>query len=281
MAGRRRVRWDRVALILIPLILLIVFLCVQCSGGNRSGEESSRGKATLEGTAPEVTAVTGTEPAAAGKEELLVVIDAGHGGGDSGCTNGKKDDEERLEKDDNLRLALLVRDQLKARKNVRVIMTREDDTFLKLKERCDIANEANADLFVSLHRNAAANASGVEVWINSDSSSGYDNTIDYRLAGYILSWLEDVGISYNRGIRTGFRNAENGTDSDNYYVNRNTKMPSCLVEMGFMTSDIDNQNFDRRLNEYADAIASAIVEMSEDTGLLAEKKQPEQTKEEQ
>lgn len=265
MAGKRRIRWDRVALIFIPFVLMIVFICVQCGKKPGTAEESSRGKATFEGSEPDEPIPPDDPGETDDRQFFTVVIDPGHGGRDGGCTDPT---ETRKEKDDNLRLSLLVRDYLNTYPGVRLIMTREDDTFISLSERCRIANDADADLFISLHRNAADNASGVEIWVVSDAAAqNNDNSMDYRLAGYIKDWLKEVGISYDRGIRSGFRN---DSDDDNYYVNRNTKMPSCLVEMGFMNSDTDNRNFDNRINEYADAIASAIVEMGEDTGLYTE-----------
>ena len=82
------------------------------------------------------------------QKTYTVVIDAGHGGFDS----GKVGVDGTLEKDVNLSIAKKL-EQLLIQADVNVIMTRSDDTFLKLSERCDIANEAEADYYVSLHRN--------------------------------------------------------------------------------------------------------------------------------
>ena len=75
-----------------------------------------------------------------------VVIDPGHGGSSSGAVLG-----DRQEKDDNLRLSLLVRDILVER-GYTVVMTRDGDTDVSLEDRCKIANKAKASLFVSIHR---------------------------------------------------------------------------------------------------------------------------------
>ena len=73
---------------------------------------------------------------------LLIVVDAGHGGWDNGASwNG------RLEKDDNLRLALEVQRQLLAQ-GVPVLMTRDTDVFVPLADRVQMANDANASLFI-------------------------------------------------------------------------------------------------------------------------------------
>ena len=182
------------------------------------------------------------------KKEPVVCIDAGHGGKDMGASLG-----DRLEKDDNLRLAQLVKTQLEA-KGIKTVMTREDDSYISLSDRCKKANKSKADLFVALHRNSAESGNGVEIWVNSEPSK-----TDNSLAENILNAVDKVGISKNRGVKTGYIS---GKDKD-YYVNRNTKMPSCLVEMGFITDKNDNKLFDKNLEDYAEAIAQAIYETAQ------------------
>lgn len=112
--------------------------------------------------------------------EISVCLDAGHGAHDSGAVHG-----ERLEKDDNLRLALSVREKLEA-KGVKVYMTREDDTFLSLDERCRVANKKKCTLFVALHRNSAESGNGVEMWIQNTPTD-----TDWALAENMLNALAD------------------------------------------------------------------------------------------
>lgn len=181
--------------------------------------------------------------------EISVCIDAGHGAHDSGAVNG-----ERLEKDDNLRIALLVREKLEA-KGIRVYMTREDDTFLSLEERCRFANKKKCTLFVALHRNSAESGSGVEMWIQNTPTD-----TDWALAENMLNALSDAGITKARGIKTGYAKNADG----NYYVNAHTDMPSCLAEIGFITSDQDNALFDENLDAYAQAIADGIEKTLQD-----------------
>lgn len=190
--------------------------------------------------------------------EISVCIDAGHGAHDSGAVNG-----ERLEKDDNLRLALLVRDTLET-KGIKVYMTREDDTFLSLDERCRVANKKKCTLFVALHRNSAENGSGVEMWIQNTPTD-----TDWALAENMLNALSDVGISKSRGIKTGYAKNSDG----NYYVNAHTDMPSCLAEIGFITSDKDNELFDENPDVYAAAIADGIEKTLQDMGKLPDSTQ--------
>ena len=73
------------------------------------------------------------------------------------------------------------------------------------------------------------------------------------LAENIMESLGEVGLSKNRGVKGGI--AGNG---NNYYVNKNTDMPSCLAEMGFITDDGANALFDKNLQSYAAAIADAV-----------------------
>lgn len=183
------------------------------------------------------------------RPEISVCLDAGHGGEDCGATFG-----ERLEKDDNLQLTLLVRDKLQAN-GIKVYLTREDDTFLTLEERCQIANRKRCTLFVALHRNSAQSGSGVEMWVKNTPSD-----TEWALAENMLSALEDAGISKARGVKSGYAKNADG----NYYVNAHTNMPSCLAEIGFITSDEDNALFDENLDAYADAIAKGIIKTLEE-----------------
>lgn len=174
---------------------------------------------------------------------FTVCLDAGHGGKDNGSDNGV-----RFEKDDTLVITNAVAAYMKEQQ-VKVIMTREDDTFLKLSERCEIANTNDADYFVSLHRNTG-DGNGVEIWISTNASA---DTIE--MANNIMEALDTVGISRNRGVRKGTQQ-QNG---NNYYINAHSDMPSCIVELGFMNSSEDNQLFDEKLNDYAKSIGDAVI----------------------
>lgn len=177
-------------------------------------------------------------------DEKTVCIDPGHGGTSSGAALGS-----RLEKDDTLRLSLLVRDILEER-GYTVVMTRDDDSDVSLNDRCKIANKARASLFVSIHRNSSTspNATGMEMWVHSTSP-----TDDMLLAQNILDCLDTLNIT-NRGIHSGYRD---GADM-NYYINRHTKMPSVLAEIDFISNKTDNKKYDENINEYALAIANGI-----------------------
>lgn len=189
-----------------------------------------------------------------GKEKYVVCVDAGHGGGDGGAILlGTK---ERLEKDDNLRMSKLFCEALEAY-GIEVIMTREDDTFLELSERVDIANKAKADAFISLHRNSYAGTeevSGVEIWIHSSVPKGAS-----ELAGSMLEAIMGVGGMENRGVKCG----SISSSKEDYVINRGANMTSMIVEFGFITSAADNEAYDQYGETYAKELAGAVYEWLE------------------
>lgn len=178
-----------------------------------------------------------TPPSILGK---TVVLDPGHGGsGNPGAVYGT-----RLEKNDNLRLALAVRDIL-ASKGVNIVMTRSTDVDVSLSERSNISNRNHADLFVSFHRDSSTNpnANGVGTFIYTSAPA--------RTAGYgfqVSDNITDTGVQTNQGVLRA-----------NYAVLRNTVAPAMLLEMGFITNIRDNQLFDTNFNAYANAIARGIM----------------------
>ncbi|MSS63348.1 N-acetylmuramoyl-L-alanine amidase family protein [Velocimicrobium porci] len=168
-----------------------------------------------------------------------VTVDAGHGGFDNGASyNGRK------EKDDTLRLALLV-GQILAENGIDVNYTRTTDRYQSPSRKAEIGNENNSDLFVSIHRNAAYEPNayhGVQTLI-------YDRGgIKEELANNINKELENVGYQ-NLGVE----------ERRNLAVLRQTNMPAVLVEAGFIDSDIDNKLFDEKFYETANAIARGII----------------------
>lgn len=175
-----------------------------------------------------------------------ICIDPGHGGSSSGATG---EGGKRLEKNDTLRLSLKVRDELESR-GYTVVMTRDKDSDISLEERCNVANKSKAALFVSIHRNSTTGTGqGCEMWIHSTNPSD-----DRLLAENILQNLALAGADTSRGIHTGYREGAN----QNYYVNRCSKMPSVLAEIGFITSEKDNTLFDEDLDALAKALADGI-----------------------
>lgn len=169
-----------------------------------------------------------------------VVIDAGHGGSDLGASY-----KGRNEKDDNLNLALAV-GQILENNGVDVEYTRTTDVYNTPYEKAMMANNANADFFVSIHRNALPEpntGTGVETLV-------YDNSgIKAAMAENINNQLAELGWE-NRGV----------IERPNLVVLKRTKMPALLVEAGFINNDADNEKFDAEFSDIAAAIAAGILE---------------------
>ena len=169
----------------------------------------------------------------------LVAIDAGHGGGNPGAVyNG------RQEKDDVLALALAVGNILE-QNGVQVYYTRTSDVYESPYQKAMEGNAVNADYFVSLHRNSSPypnQYTGVEKLVYNCYGEAA------RLAYNINSRLVDIGFE-NQGVN----------ERQNLVVLNRTQMPSVLVEVGFINTDADNQLFDERFNEIAQAIADGIL----------------------
>lgn len=176
--------------------------------------------------------------------KLIVCIDAGHGGNDKGC-NTKK----RNEKTDTLKVALEVKKYL-SQKGVKVILTRSSDKYLSLEERVKIAKKNKCDYFVSIHRNCGA-GSGFETWHYSTPTKEAES-----LSQNVHNNIVKYGVSKDRGVKGGTQE----DPTTDYYVLRNTTMPSCLVELGFLNQYRDNLYFDEKYKDYAHAIGDAILD---------------------
>ncbi len=172
----------------------------------------------------------------------LVVIDAGHGGKDSGALGRdeegeviyNEDDEIAvMEKDINLAVALKTYKYL-YNEGVNVMMTRDDDEFIELRDIADIANDAEATLFVSIHSNSVdgvPTANGTEVlYYDTDEKTGYGIS-SKDLADNILVYMVDVGDMLDRGLR----------ERPGLAVLKWTEMPAALVELGFVTNAEDTE----------------------------------------
>lgn len=180
---------------------------------------------------------------------IKIMIDAGHGGYDNGATY-----EGRLEKDDNLALALAVGEILEAQ-GYDVEYTRTEDVYDSPVQKARIGNASGADFFVSIHRNSSPSPNqynGVQTLIYDDSG------IKAVMAENINRELEGVG----------YRNI-NVVERPDLAVLRRTSMPAVLVEAGFINSDTDNDLFDTKFSQTAEAIARGIDETIRNAGLAA------------
>lgn len=178
--------------------------------------------------------------------EITVVLDAGHGGSDSGALSPHG----LGEKDANLRMAKAVAKELRGL-GYRVVMTREDDATVGLYDRPKVAHRENADAFVSIHHNAP----------------GCDK--DPRSVRYhaVYAWNEigtRLATAVNRRMAAAFGPSlrSNGVIRANFAVTRNPEIPSCLIEVDFLTTpegEADVWNRERRAR-IAEAIALGIAD---------------------
>jgi N-acetylmuramoyl-L-alanine amidase len=171
---------------------------------------------------------------------MKICIDAGHGGDDSGAV-GKAGLEEAPTA---LSISYYVNEGL-MEKGYITLMTRMDDEFVELGDRCEIANDWEADYFVSIHLNSnGSTARGIETLYTSDKGKA--------LAAPIQRKLVEVTKDTDRGLK--YR--------DDLYVLNGTYMPAILVEVGFI-SHPDTEvlfNWDDYKRMVAEAIVDGIVE---------------------
>lgn len=253
--------WDRI-IIAGLLALAILYLFIRGIGKLFSSSKDSDSSTPANASSVAASAnsnvdnsVADSKPEVLTQYDLTVCVDPGHGGEDGGTVSA---DGNRLEKNDDLNISLKLRDYLK-KYGVTVVMTREDDTFVELQDRTDLANNQKCDLFICMHRNAFDEGMrGAGVWVHSSQPKE-----DITLGTNIMNELAKVGISENLGVGYGF----GGDTTQNYHINACTLMPSCLVELGFVTDEIDNKDFDAHIDEYAKAVADAIVKSAVDLGI--------------
>lgn len=197
----------------------------------------------------------------------IIVIDAGHGGKDPGCSGfGSKEKEIAL--DIALKLGEFIKENMP---DVKVVYTRKTDVFVELHERAAIANRANADLFISIHVNSGpgglhgtetycmglhkteqnleiAQRENSSILMESDHKEKYDGfdpkspqsyilfslyqnaymTNSTRLASYIENNFKEVNARHSRGVKQA-----------GFLVLWKTAMPSVLVETGFLSDTTD------------------------------------------
>ncbi len=155
-------------------------------------------------------------------QNTTIVVDAGHGGKDPGAVKGGIN-----ERDINLQTSLKLRDALLAR-GYNVIMTRDTDVFIDLYSRPRIANENNADLFISLHANATMSSSinGLEILYCPAYGSDKKMYEQFPFAEFIYNGILNQTGRTGRGI----------IKRPELVVLRETEMPAVLVETGYMTN---------------------------------------------
>ena len=227
----------------------------------------------------------------AANKRFTLVIDPGHGGHDAGALGA-------ISKEKNLNLAVALRFGKYVEQNlpeVRVIYTRKTDVFIPLNERANIANRANADLFISVHTNALPAgkvARGFETYTlgmhrakdNLDVAMRENSVIsmekDYqqRYQGFdprssesyiIFEFIQgknmersvELARMIQRSVCDGANRPDKGVHQAGFLVLRETSMPGCLIELGFITTPDEERllNDDSRVDDIARGIYEAFA----------------------
>ena len=233
----------------------------------------------------------GFEPAARMSNEIrTVVIDAGHGGKDPGNLGTRR--YKKTEKDVALAVALLVEKYILVRHpNIKVVMTRRDDSYPTLHERTVIANRAQGDVFISIHCDAAENRSayGSSTYVmgkdhddenrvamrensvilqedNQDVYEGFDPT---KPESYIMLTMFQYAfiqqsVELAQQVQNSFRDdvgrKDRGVKQQPLYVTSRSAMPAILIELGFLTNSAEEDYLitDQGQDEMARSIARSF-----------------------
>jgi N-acetylmuramoyl-L-alanine amidase len=226
--------------------------------------------------------------------QKVVVIDAGHGGKDSGAASYA------TEKDVVLAVTLKLRALLEAQ-GIKVILTRDGDYFLELEERADFATP-DINLFVAIHANSAVatEAHGVETWVfgeplepallalaleenGGDTAEGQARTAEARKAAddVMGTIYRENQLAYSTSLaelvqnelvnETGAR--DRGVKQNVFYVIKNARSPAILVEVGFVSNPDEGSKLasDTYQSTLAQAIANGVVQFFNNGGTIAAK----------
>ena len=182
-------------------------------------------------------------------DKVVVVLDAGHGGSDSGATNSKLGKKEK-----NMTLAIVkaAKSYFDKDSRFKVYYTRTSDTYPSLDDRCNLANKVNADIFISVHINsAAATSTGTETEYNPsrDSKTKKNGITSTMLATAMQKTIVSSTGLRNRGL----------TKRPNLVVLKKTKMPSCLLEYGFISNKTECIKMCANLSRYGKELYQGIV----------------------
>lgn len=224
-------------------------------------------------------------------KDFVVVIDAGHGGHDPGAV-GRTAKEKHINLSVALKLGKLIEENCK---DTRVVYTRKRDIFIPLDRRAEIANNAKADLFISIHTNALAKnhtATGASTWTlglaKSDANLDvakrenavilYESDYQTRYAGFnpnsaesyiIFEFMQDrymeqsvhLATLVQKQFKQTCRRADRGVHQAGFLVLKASAMPSILVELGFISTPSEEKylNTAAGANNMANGIYRAFL----------------------
>ena len=201
-----------------------------------------------------VDALTGADA----ERKVRVIIDPGHGGQDSGSTYDGVE-----EKNLNLKIAQYLAEELEKR-GVSYKLTREDDTFVSLSDRANIANQYDGDVFISIHHNAIKNAASA-----NGTETLYFPSKDKML---LLSGEELAQIVQNQLVsQLGTR--DRGTVArSNLAVIRKTNMAACIAEIGYLSNS--NERGQMVSESFQRAAAKALADAIQEALTIIDAKEP-------
>jgi N-acetylmuramoyl-L-alanine amidase len=195
-----------------------------------------------------------------------IVIDPGHGGNDTGTQNkGGKLDEKVFTLDVAKRLQRLLGDS-----GWKVVLTRDDDRFVSLPARAEIANKAKADLFISIHFNAVANnpsVKGTETYVltprfQRSTSSALPTPEDKveQVGNRHDAWSAVLGAQMHRHLLGKLKTEDRGYKRARFAVLRLVDCPSVLVEAGYLSNGAEARKLasESYRGDIAEALATAI-----------------------
>ena len=219
-----------------------------------SGSNNTNKGETVE-TTPSVTtpSSTTTEPVfTPGLKGKIIALDAGHGGSDSGAIGPTGVTEKGV----TLRVAKALQKLLQA-EGATVLMTRTTDIEVspkkanasdveELQARCDVGNDGNADIFISMHMDSFTNST-------PSGTTGYYYTKGSKASQSLARYVSEGVV---KALGTGNR----GTKSCNFYVVKHTDMPATLVEMAFISNDKEEKlmNSEAGINRAAEGILNGL-----------------------
>lgn len=218
------------------------------SSSSTTGSNTNKGDTV--GTTPSGTS---TEPVfTPGLKGKIIALDAGHGGSDTGAIGPTGVTEKGV----TLRVAKALQKLLQA-EGATVLMTRTTDTEVspkkanasdveELQARCDVGNDGNADIFISMHMDSFTNST-------PSGTTGYYYTKGSKASQRLAQYLSE-------GVVTALGTGNRGTKSCNFYVVKHTDMPATLVEMAFISNDKEEKlmNSEAGINRAAEGIMNGL-----------------------